>query len=129
MSDIMVKIMIEVLNVVALATEQIKNGRFSEGSTTHRLSLADRCIEKFAKRLIGESDVEAILQRLDRLTLEEARMTGARTLQVVHGLFDNLKVVMDGGIPYFVDYRRVNKTRSNRRQGINDCHTTSSRYV
>jgi len=35
MSDIMVKIMIEVLNVVALATEQIKNGRFSKRSTTH----------------------------------------------------------------------------------------------
>ena len=35
MSDIMVKIMIEVLNVVALATEQIKNGRFSKWSTTH----------------------------------------------------------------------------------------------
>jgi len=35
MSDIMVKIMIEVLNVIALATEQIKNGRFSEWPTTH----------------------------------------------------------------------------------------------
>jgi len=35
MSDIMVKIMIEVLNVVALATEQIKNGRFSKRSPTH----------------------------------------------------------------------------------------------
>ena len=35
MSDIMVKIMIEVLNVIALATEQIKNGRFSESPTTH----------------------------------------------------------------------------------------------
>jgi len=35
MSDIMVKIMIEVLNVIALATEQIKNGRFSEWSTAH----------------------------------------------------------------------------------------------
>ena len=126
MSDIMVKIMIEVLNVVALATEQMKTGRFSESSTTHRLSLADRGIEKFAKRLLGESDVEAILQRLDRLTLEEARMTGAHTLQVVHGLF---KVVMDGGIPYFVDYPRINKTRLSRRQGIINYYTTSSRYV
>jgi len=35
MSDIMVKIMIEVLNVVALATKQIKDGRFSEWSTAH----------------------------------------------------------------------------------------------
>jgi hypothetical protein len=34
MSDIMVKIMIEVFNVVALATEQIKNGRFSTWSTS-----------------------------------------------------------------------------------------------
>ena len=35
MSDIMVKIMIEVLNVIALATEQIKNGRLSEWPTAH----------------------------------------------------------------------------------------------
>jgi len=35
MSDIMVKIMIEVLNVIALATEQIKKGRFSEWPITH----------------------------------------------------------------------------------------------
>jgi hypothetical protein len=52
--------------------------------------------EKFAKKLLGECEVEAILQRLDRLTQEEARMTVTHTLEVVHGLFDNLKVVMDG---------------------------------
>jgi len=34
MSDIMVKIMIEVLNVVALVTKQIKDGRFSKWSIT-----------------------------------------------------------------------------------------------
>jgi len=34
LSDIMVKIMIEILNVLALATEQIKRGRLSEWSTT-----------------------------------------------------------------------------------------------
>ena len=69
-SDIMMKIMIEVVNVVALATEQIKNGRFSEPSTTHHSSLAHRGTEKFAKRLLGERNVEAILRRLDRLTQE-----------------------------------------------------------
>jgi len=46
--------------------------------------------------LLEERDVEAILQRLDRLTQEEARMTVAHTLEVVHGIFDNLKVVMAG---------------------------------
>jgi len=35
MSDIMVKIMIELLNVVALATKQIKDGHFSEWPTAH----------------------------------------------------------------------------------------------
>jgi len=47
-------------------------------------------------KLLGECDVEAILQRLDRLTQEEARVTAAHTLEVVHELFDNLKVAMDG---------------------------------
>lgn len=34
LSDVMVKIMIELLNVLALATEQIKKGRLSKWSTT-----------------------------------------------------------------------------------------------
>ncbi len=37
-----------------------------------------------------------MLQRLDRLTHEEARMTAAQTLEVVYGLVENMKVVMDG---------------------------------
>ena len=51
---------------------------------------------KFVKKLLGESEIEAVLQRLDRLTQEEARMTGAETLEVVHGLINNMKVVMNG---------------------------------
>ena len=84
---------------------------------------------RFTKRLLGESDVEAILQRLDRLTQEEARMAGAHTLQVVHGLFDNLKVVLNGEILHSGGYQMTDKTRMSRRQGIDDCHTASSRYV
>jgi hypothetical protein len=53
-------------------------------------------IAKFAKRLLGERDIEAVLQRLDRLTHEEARVTVAHTLEVVYGLLNNLKMVMDG---------------------------------
>jgi hypothetical protein len=49
-----------------------------------------------AKKLIGENDIEAVLQRLDRLTVEESRMTATQTMEVVYGLFDNMKVVMDG---------------------------------
>ena len=53
-------------------------------------------IEKFAKKLLGDSEIESVLQRLDRLTQDEARMTAAQTLGVVHGLVGNMKVVMEG---------------------------------
>ena len=52
--------------------------------------------ENFAKKLLGESEIEAVLQRLDRLTQEEGRITVAQTLEVVHGLMNTVKVVMDG---------------------------------
>jgi hypothetical protein len=55
--------------------------------------------EKFARKLLGEGEIEAALQRLDRLTVDEARMTGTQTLQVVHGLLSNMKLVMDGTQP------------------------------
>lgn len=51
---------------------------------------------KFARKLLGEGEIEAVLQRLDRLTVDEARMTGTQTLQVVHGLLNNMKLVMNG---------------------------------
>jgi len=54
-------------------------------------------VEKFTKKLfLGEKDVESVLQRLDRLTQDEARMTVAQTLDVVYGLVGNMRVVMDG---------------------------------
>jgi hypothetical protein len=52
--------------------------------------------EKFTKKLFGESEIEVVLQRLDRLTQDEARITAAQTLGVVHGLVNNMKVVMEG---------------------------------
>ena len=58
--------------------------------------MTQRDAEKFGKKLLGENDVEAVLQRLDRLTQEEARTTAAQTLEVVYGLMKNMKVVMDG---------------------------------
>jgi hypothetical protein len=62
--------------------------------------LTHRSTEKFVKKLFGENDVEAVLQRLDRLTQEEGRTTAAQTLEVVYGLFQNMRVVMDGKQSY-----------------------------
>ena len=52
--------------------------------------------EKLVRKLVGEKKMEAMVQRLDRLTQDEARQTVAEILKVVHGLVENMKVVMDG---------------------------------
>jgi hypothetical protein len=52
--------------------------------------------EKYAKKLLGDKDIESVLLRLDRLTLEESKMTVAQTLEVVYGLVNNMQVVMEG---------------------------------
>ena len=52
--------------------------------------------ERFLKKRFGEKEVEATLQRLDRLTQDEARITAAQILEVVHALFENMNVVMGG---------------------------------
>ena len=57
---------------------------------------------KLVKKLLGEHEVEAVLQRLDRLTLDEARTTAAPTLQVVYGLVQNTREVIDGQYIYLV---------------------------
>jgi hypothetical protein len=88
--------MIEMLSVLALATKQINQGRFSMCVVANTSSLAQCVTEKFAKKLLGDSEIESVLQRLDRLTHDEARMTVAQTLGVVHGLVGNIKIIMEG---------------------------------
>jgi hypothetical protein len=95
MTEIIVKIMVELLSTLALATKQIRQGRPSESVFADVLSNS-RNAEKFVKKLFGENEVEAVLQRLDRLTQDEARTTAAQTLEVVHRLVQNMRVVIDG---------------------------------
>jgi hypothetical protein len=54
--------------------------------------------EKLVGKLVGEKNImmKAMVQRLDRLTQDEARQTVAQILIVVHGLVESMKVVMDG---------------------------------
>jgi hypothetical protein len=96
MTSILVKILVEVLSVLALAMKQIKQGRRCKPLIAQQCVAVEYSVVKFVKKLLGESEIEAVLRRLDRLTQEEARQTGAQTLEVVHGLVNNVKVVMDG---------------------------------
>ena len=52
--------------------------------------------EKLVGKLVGEKKMEAMVQRLDRLTQDEARQTVAQILKVVHGLVGNMRVLMNG---------------------------------
>ena len=47
-------------------------------------------------KLRGEKEIEATIQRLDRLTLDESRATAAQTLEVVYGLVLQKKAIVDG---------------------------------
>lgn len=50
---------------------------------------------KGLKKRFGEMDLEVILQRLVQPTLDEAQKTTEETLEVVYGLIQNLRLVMD----------------------------------
>jgi hypothetical protein len=96
MTYIIVQIMVEVLSVLALATKEIKRGRFSEPHFLPTCVISGHSTEKFVKKLLGESKIESVLQRLAQLTDEEARMAAALCLRDVNDLKSNMKVVMDG---------------------------------
>jgi hypothetical protein len=129
MTDVIVKIMVELLSVLALATKQIEQGRFSKCAFTNTLYMALCATEKFGQKLLGESGIEAVLQRLDRLTQEEARMTGAQTLSVVYGLVGSMKAVMQGAecLPIICGYFLT--IFLSRWQGINEQYSTGFGYV
>jgi hypothetical protein len=67
---------------------------------------AQRVTEKFMKILWGKDKMQAALERLDRLTKDEGLSVGAQTLGAVHGLVEDMKVVM-GGAPYFHDSSQI----------------------
>ncbi|KAH8983359.1 hypothetical protein EDB92DRAFT_1578930 [Lactarius akahatsu] len=75
MTDIIVKIMVEVLSIPGIVTKEIGQGR----------------TKKYLKRLIGRKEVEDALQRLDALTQEEARMAAAEALAITRNIDDNVK--------------------------------------
>jgi hypothetical protein len=93
MTSMIVDIMVEVLNILALATKEVKRERLSE-LMSHKCTILYSYfyLGKYFRRLVGNSDLEDSLQRLDRLTQEEARMACTEQLPVrmVRGVDDTL---------------------------------------
>jgi hypothetical protein len=51
--------------------------------------------EKYIKKLIGKTEIEDALKRLDKLTQEEARMATAQVLKVTHTIDERVRGVAD----------------------------------
>ena len=59
------------------------------------LLLIERCLEKYVKKLIGRTDMEDALKRLDKLTHEEAWMGIAQNLKATHTVGESVRGVVD----------------------------------
>ncbi|KAH9046070.1 hypothetical protein EDB84DRAFT_740815 [Lactarius hengduanensis] len=69
-NEVFGKIIVEVLSILALSTKEMERGR----------------TRRFLHRLLGGTDIEDALRRLDKLTQEEARMILAQVLKFTHEL-------------------------------------------
>jgi hypothetical protein len=93
MTNIIVKIMVEVISILGIVTKEIRQGRTSMWIPVDLFLTIDIRAETFFKKLIGRKDVEQALQRLDKLTQEEARMAAAEVLTITRGIDDKLDTV------------------------------------
>ena len=98
MRDIIIKILVEVLSILAMATKEIKRYRISGLFLFNRFFLLDQttqCSEKYLRKLIGKTDIEDALTRLDKLTQEEARMATTQVLKTARSVEDRVRRVDD----------------------------------
>ncbi|KAH9996977.1 hypothetical protein BJV74DRAFT_794986 [Russula compacta] len=79
MTEIIVKIMIEMISIIGIAMKGMKQSR----------------AKRYVKRLMGRTDMEDALRRLDRLTQEEVRMAAAQGLKATHEVDGKVQGVDD----------------------------------
>ena len=93
MTDIIVKIMVEVISILGIVTKEVRQGRTSMSFPVYLSLKVDLRAGRYLKKLIGRKDVENALQRLDKLTLEETRMAAGEVLTITRGIEDKLQGV------------------------------------
>ena len=96
MIDMIVKIMVEIISILSIATVEIKQRRRSELIASNLSFLSQISLGKYLNRLLGRTDIETALKRLDTLTQEEARMAIAEVLKVTHIMDDKICLLIDG---------------------------------
>lgn len=93
-AELLAKIMAQILSILALSTKAIKEKRISQYFHSIRDTfLADYGIEKLMKKVVGKTEVEDALQKLDLLTKEEnLTMMMARNLEDTHHFDDEATI-------------------------------------
>jgi len=88
--------MAQLLSILAISTKATADSAFSALISSPLCPpLVESDSGRFLKRLIGRSNVEDALLRLDSLTKEESLMAGARTLEVTHRVADVVNGIDD----------------------------------
>ncbi|KAH9055276.1 hypothetical protein EDB87DRAFT_1824722 [Lactarius vividus] len=80
MTEKMVQITIEILDILAIATKEMGQNR----------------AKKFVKKVAGWTDLEEGMKKLDNLTNEEVAMASVQILKVAHTVDDKVTAVCDG---------------------------------
>jgi hypothetical protein len=93
MTNIIVKVMVEVISTLGVVTKEISRGRTSTTFFIDVTQKDDLRAEKFLKKRAGRKAVEDAFLRLDKLTPEEALMAAAETMTVTRDIDDTVKVV------------------------------------
>jgi hypothetical protein len=96
MTDKMVQITVEILDIVATATKEIKRSAASESDLRLMFHEVDVVSEKFLKRVMGRTDLEDGMKKLDKLTSEEVAMASAQLLKVAHNIDSNVTEANEG---------------------------------
>ncbi|EMD37969.1 hypothetical protein CERSUDRAFT_93496 [Gelatoporia subvermispora B] len=78
MRGILVKTLVEVMSILGLATEQIREGHF----------------KRYIKTLLRDSVIEDAFKKLNRLTSVETRMASTESLKVLYDLVSSLSLLM-----------------------------------
>jgi hypothetical protein len=93
MTDVIVKIMVEVISVLGIVTKEIRQGTTSTAFLVDITPKVDLRTEKYLKKLAGRKDVEDAFLRLEKLAPEEALMAAAETMAVTRDIDDTVKDV------------------------------------
>jgi hypothetical protein len=106
MTNKMVQITVEILDILAIATKEISQSRASEFDLRLTFLEAKISPEKFVKRVVGWTKLEDGLKKLDKLTNEEVAMASAQLLRVTHIINENIKTMGNGGHVYLGSHQR-----------------------